>query len=175
MIVIAASVYHRTPAIRQASYPAVSRIRCDLRTDLTYSRWKVRTIGNCDLGGNNQYNPEAQMAESYTNILAAKTDTSSESICSASLSQTRERSRRAYRTHGNEDPKYCPDVSRNRHPFKGLRTPRLPSRPHMFDLKQTWSQQRAQDADGINSTSLVRQRQQIVIEQDRASGYCVVL
>ena len=59
--------------------------------------------------------------------------------------------------------------------FEGLRTPRLLSRPDMFNLKRTWSQQRAQDADGINPTSLVRQRQQIVIEQDRASGYRVVL
>ena len=59
---------------------------------------------------------------------------------------------------------------------KVLRTPRLPSRPDISDLqKKTWSQQRAQDAGRMKLTSLVRQRQQIVIEQDRASGYRVIL
>ena len=98
--------------------------RYDHGTDPTYPRWKVRAVGDCDLGGDNQYTPEVRVVGSYTNMLAAKTETSSESICSASLSQMRERSGRAGRTHGNEDPKHCENVSRNEYPPpKGLRTP----------------------------------------------------
>jgi len=111
--------------------------RYDRGTDPTYPRWKVRAIGDCDLEGGNQYTSEVQVAGSCTNMLAAKTDISSESICSASLSQTRERSRRAGRTHGNEDPKHWANVSRNGYPsLKGLRTPRFPSGPDIFDLQK---------------------------------------
>jgi len=89
------------------------------------------------LGENNQSTPEVQAAGSYTNMLAAKTETSLESICSASLGQKREQSRRAGRTHSNENPKHCPNVSRRvAYPSKGLRTPRLPSRPDISDLQK---------------------------------------
>ena len=101
-----------------------------------------------DFAGNNQYTPKVQVTGQWTNMLASKTETSLESICSASLGQKRERFGRVDRTHSNENPKRCPNVSRNGYPsFKGLRTPRFPSRPDIFDLQNAWSQQGAQDAE----------------------------
>jgi len=149
--------------------------RYDRGTDPTYLRWKVRAVGDCDLGGDNQYTPEVRVAGSWANLLAAKTEMSSESICSASLSQMRKRSRRAGRTHGNEDPKHWANVSRNGYPsLKGLRTPRFPSRPDIFNLQKCVVSAGSARC-GMNSTNLIRQRQQIVVKQDRASSYRIVL
>ena len=74
--------------------------------------------------------------------------------------------------HGNEKPKYCPKINRRQDQFQVLHAPGdlFPDQTYaIFDGTQSqWRITR------WSKTSLVRQRQQIVVEKDRAGAKDII-